>query len=242
MKEYYQKEIEQIKDLFKNHKVELIVNSPLDYRIHYKRPDTWNYGMTFIIFHNTLVVLGDLGQLIYQWHEYLKPAFLIDLELDYFSRKMTTISGADDCYSWDEDIVIERCGEHIATAIKYYIEDNTDEYIEEHYEEDTELNEDDIKRLTDQFWNRPLHSYCSQDTIKELYTALENVAYDKNELTFFARDNEIDLETLFHTDDISWIYDSGRRINFRVICHWLGIKMACEQIMKDPEEMKKFEF
>lgn len=59
--------------------------NPLD--IHWRRPDTGNYAMCFIIHRNVVIVTGDVGDAIYGFSQPLTMARLVTFDWHYFWGK-----------------------------------------------------------------------------------------------------------------------------------------------------------
>lgn len=55
--------------------------------INWQKPTSWNYGCRFIIHSQWLIVVGDLGEAVYQWGQNIDLKFLGQINFDYFMGK-----------------------------------------------------------------------------------------------------------------------------------------------------------
>ncbi|MDB6027530.1 MAG: hypothetical protein JWM68_3753 [Verrucomicrobiales bacterium] len=55
--------------------------------INWQNPGSWNYGCRFIIHAGWLIVVGDIGEAVYQWSGKLTLEFLAGIDFGYFYGK-----------------------------------------------------------------------------------------------------------------------------------------------------------
>jgi len=73
----------------------------------WKKPDSYNYMIRYIVSGNTLCVHGDLGEAIYQWSQNLTFEWLSKLDLQYFAGKCQASEVGRDFKEWDEHKALE---------------------------------------------------------------------------------------------------------------------------------------
>jgi len=73
---------------FQNHKATVLLESADQGTIiSWQNPDSWNYGCHFIIHRRWLIVVGDIGEAVYEWSQDLTLEFLAGLDFHYFHGK-----------------------------------------------------------------------------------------------------------------------------------------------------------
>ena len=123
---------ERIKESFKDHVAKITqfakydVNADEDAKIDigievltWKKPESSNYMVKYIVSGNTLCVYGDLGEAIYQWSQNITLDWLATLDLSYFKGKCQASEVGRYFREWDEN-----------TAIKYLKDMEKQEYFE----------------------------------------------------------------------------------------------------------------
>lgn len=91
MQEYIERQKVVCRDeWFKNHKANVIIgpvttNAALI--IGWQNPESWNYGCRFILHRRWLIVVGDIGEAVYEWGQDITLAWLAKLDFDYFWHK-----------------------------------------------------------------------------------------------------------------------------------------------------------
>ena len=71
-------------------------------RLTWKKPESSNYMVQYIISGNTLCVYGDLGEAIYRWSQHITFEWLSGLDLSYFKGKCRASEVGRDFREWDE--------------------------------------------------------------------------------------------------------------------------------------------
>lgn len=66
-------------------------------------PSGWIDGIKFIRDHHILIVVGDLGDAIYQWQEIKPLSWMANLDLDYFRSKCRASPVGSLFKSWDAE-------------------------------------------------------------------------------------------------------------------------------------------
>lgn len=97
---------------FPNHNISTFSRTEVAQRIVYRKPDTRIEQMEFIICGNSLIVLGDFGEAIYQWNSNVYFDSFSTMNLEYFHSKCKASSESCIPYrnyvSWDEKIAKEK--------------------------------------------------------------------------------------------------------------------------------------
>lgn len=96
---------------FKDHKAVLIPagaeeTSPVII-INWQTPGSWNYGCRFIIHSRWLIVMGDIGEAVYEWSEDLTPEFLLGLDCGYFLSKCQSSETGRKFEEWDSEMAFK---------------------------------------------------------------------------------------------------------------------------------------
>jgi len=95
---------------FKDHKAKILAGPPLDdcpvLIINWQNPASWNYGCRFIIHRRWLIVVGDIGEAVYEWSEDLSLDFLASLDFAYFLSKCQASPAGKNFVQWDSDKAI----------------------------------------------------------------------------------------------------------------------------------------
>lgn len=104
---------------FKDHKAEILGNVimkgiPPCMVITWQNPASWNYGCRFIIHHQWLIVVGDIGEAVYQWSEDLTLEFLAQLDFGYFLSKCQASEKGHDFSMWDSGVAEQKRSARIA--------------------------------------------------------------------------------------------------------------------------------
>lgn len=101
---------------FKNHKAEVITDETNQRGntmvVNFSAPNTWNYGCRLIIHRRWLIVVGDMGEAVYEWGEDLTLQFLNRIDFGYFYGKCQASEEGRRLTFWDATEAIE--------SIKYY--------------------------------------------------------------------------------------------------------------------------
>lgn len=94
-----QKQICQAK-WFKDHKAGFTENSASTI-INWQNPGSWNYGCRFIIHRRWLIVVGDIGEAVYEWGQDVTLEFLAGLDFHYFHGKCQASPEGRKFEQWD---------------------------------------------------------------------------------------------------------------------------------------------
>jgi len=92
---------------FRDHRVTLVSDRELVWR----NPNSSLYAMVYMIRRGHLIVLGDLGDAIYQWSRAVDWAWLSGLSFDYFRGKCTSSEVGRDFDDWSERRAVKAIGE-----------------------------------------------------------------------------------------------------------------------------------
>lgn len=86
---------------FKDHRAQCLAVTT-DFRvIEWRNPQSWVYGVRFIMHRRWLVVVGDIGEAVYEWSEDISPEFLRGLDFDYFRSKCRASESGQDFNLFD---------------------------------------------------------------------------------------------------------------------------------------------
>jgi hypothetical protein len=94
---------------FKDHRATIIApleDSPVAV-INWQKPGTWNYGCRFIIHRRWLVVVGDIGEAVFEWGQDITPEFLLKINLDYFLGKCQASHNGRKFEGWNNQVALE---------------------------------------------------------------------------------------------------------------------------------------
>lgn len=80
--------------------------------IDWSNPESWNYGCRFLIYRRWLIVVGDIGEAVYEWGQDVSMEFLSRIDFGYFYGKCQASDGGRRLTFWDATEAIE--------SIKYY--------------------------------------------------------------------------------------------------------------------------
>jgi hypothetical protein len=147
-----------IKSWFKDHTVKVENINDNFQIIHWKNPESSMYYIKYIINNLTLIVIGDVGNAIYQWGEKINHKFLSLLDLNYFESKCVASPTGRFAREWDEDLS------------KYKIKEKID------YELEKEYYKTDIE-------NQPDWKTYSKENPKSVI-GLKNKWFDEAKLTY----------------------------------------------------------
>lgn len=111
---------------------EKIVKSQMIHTLHWKRPNSGIFSISYTLIGGTLMVRGDLGEATYYWNQGIDWEFLANVSFDYFSSKSMWIEGYKTPSTW--------MGERVEAYIKDHIEE---------YPEDKKLFEDSFAEKGD---------------------------------------------------------------------------------------------
>ena len=101
---------EMIKDSFKDHAAKITQFAKLDVNdagcdievLTWKKPESYNYMVRYLVSGNTLCVYGDLGEAIYQWSENVTLEWISNLYLSYFKGKCQASEVGRDFREWSQ--------------------------------------------------------------------------------------------------------------------------------------------
>lgn len=82
--------------------------------IHWQNPKSWNYGCRFIIHRQWLIVVGDIGEAVYQWSDDITLEFLAQLDFGYFLGKCQASEKGRDFSMWDSGVAEQKRSARIA--------------------------------------------------------------------------------------------------------------------------------
>lgn len=154
----------------------------------WREPNSSNFSTRYIIYGNTLLVFGDIGEAAYCWSQAISWEFITGCDWHYFMGKCRASEAGRNFTDWDDKKAI----------------DELKEYLEIH---------------------KPTKGTKS---ISELLEDAEGYAHNKHEWCQWIYNDECDE---FGDDDHS-LADAGEVPHCRGIGHWVGIKMAMEQLRK----------
>lgn len=80
----------------------------------WRRPDSGNYAVHYVVYGAMLFVCGDLGEAVYQWSSFVSVEWLAKLDLSYFAGKCTASANGRGYKEWDSDLARERFLEDVA--------------------------------------------------------------------------------------------------------------------------------
>ena len=96
-------ELKMIREIFEGH-IATVTDRGGITEIIWRKPDTINYLIIFLLYNRTLFVTGDLGDAVYGgWNQKLTLKWLADLNLDYFASKCMGSEAGRQYESWDMD-------------------------------------------------------------------------------------------------------------------------------------------
>lgn len=102
----------QAQGWFSHHEVEPQSDSILKWR----RPGTSIYAMTFLIERRHLIVIGDVGDAVYEWSQQLTWPFLARLDLGYFASKCRASPYGASFRTWYPECAKRRIHEFVELA------------------------------------------------------------------------------------------------------------------------------
>lgn len=75
-----------------------------DLSLRWQKPKNSAYWIEYILRRNYLIVIGDVGEAIYQWSQHLTWDFLKTLDLDYFVGKCQASEVGRPFTHWEPDV------------------------------------------------------------------------------------------------------------------------------------------
>lgn len=195
--EYFENQIKNIREQFKNHIVKKEVFGEGKHKIEklkWFNPLTSNYYIYYIITDRNLIVYGDLGEQIYCFNSDLSyKGFTNELCFNYCIGKARGIDGYSDTLEWNNKYGTT----WIMESLKEY-----DEELEEYLKEN---DLDDLRYEINQHFGDELYNYFYETLNLE-----GEVVYD--------------------------ICKSGKNLNYRMICHFVGLQMINEFLEKNEQK------
>jgi hypothetical protein len=82
--------------------------------IRWQNPASWNYGCRFIIHRQWLIVVGDIGEAVYQWSEDISLGFMAGLDFGYFHGKCVASESGRAYVEWDIYVAETNCAARLA--------------------------------------------------------------------------------------------------------------------------------
>lgn len=82
--------------------------------ISWQNPKSWNYGCRFIIHRQWLIVVGDIGEAVYQWGGNITLEFLAQIDFGYFLGKCQASEKGRDFSMWDSGVAEQKRSARIA--------------------------------------------------------------------------------------------------------------------------------
>ena len=175
---------------FPNHVLSEYSKEPVE-RIVYRKPGTNLEKMEFMLHNNSLIILGDFGEAIYQWSQKIDFEFLADCELDYFHSKCISvprICSEPNFEYWDhekalktlESMDITTSGNKIPIYALSEMKGNLNsayewgEYLREEFDEYFGLYEDEQNFVYD--IGRVIHPWCEKhlQALKDIWSILQD--------------------------------------------------------------------
>ncbi len=196
----------------KTHKVLKHTNENNIEVLVWKRPGSSNCAIYYHLVHGgTLVVLGDLGDAIYNWYSSIDLEWISGLDLGYFAGKCQASEYGRVPTEWDKDQAEKELKEHFSE-----IELDTDDH-QEVFNGKTKPKSNDNNELYNIFveeygWEYDLTDQCSWVS--------------------FVNNNDTE-ELFFDQDAWEWVYKIGQILPVRIELHLLGLKKAFRWIEKD---------
>jgi hypothetical protein len=98
-KQLWEQNIKQIEKGFKDHRARLLVLPDPEIsansitKINWKEPGTVINWITYLIYFNRLIVIGDMGEAVFVWAEMVDLKFLRKLDYSYFTSKRQGLGG-----------------------------------------------------------------------------------------------------------------------------------------------------
>lgn len=93
------------KEWFKNHKAEVITDETNQRGntmvVDFSNPESWNYGCRLIIHRRWLIVVGDIGEAVYEWGQDVGFPFLAKIDFGYFYEKCQSSETGRRYTQWD---------------------------------------------------------------------------------------------------------------------------------------------
>lgn len=190
----------------------------------WKRPNSSIYSVYYEYYNGLLVVHGDLGDAIYQWHRDIGDLEDVSkVELDYFASKCLASEVGREYVEWDRQKAKRRVLELIRDCVGEYIE--------------IELPDDD-----NEFNNTAQYMRTTDDEFNELhYKFINERGYDAlNSREEWIQWLDFNGYEVFGDDCFEYA-NIGNKINLRCQAHLIGLKMAFEQIRKPDDNRKAIE-
>jgi len=72
--------------------------------IHWQNPKSWNYGCRFIVHRRWLIVVGDIGEAVYEWGQDIALEFLAQIDFGYFLSKCRASEKGSDFSMWSAEV------------------------------------------------------------------------------------------------------------------------------------------
>lgn len=147
---------------FKDHKatlVRLATSAPIDIGavvINWQNPKSWNYGCRFIIHRQWLIVVGDIGEAVYQWGENITLEFLAQIDFGYFLSKCRASEKGSDFSMWSAEVeMFNRMAKlkELDARKAENDESETDRKEREILEENSGCDENQWRELAQEYYN-----------------------------------------------------------------------------------------
>jgi len=161
---------------FKNHTVRNKKENSFLYRA-----SNSEYWVTFDILNgNTLVVLGDMGEGIFQWYgdKYFSMEWIASLNLDYFNGKKICGDKNSWCSKKAEKYILEKIDDLVENFFDYFDEENINERMEQYgFDSETcSFFQNNFEKALD---DNNFYKEVWQTKLKE---SLKNVLYNETQL------------------------------------------------------------
>lgn len=209
-KQYVDTAIANIRDeWFKDHvaKLENYMASPEASpitRILWAKPGTMTCGITYLIYRNSLIVLGDLGTATYTWSELIDMKFIAECNWDYMSGKMEGLEGGERPEEWNDEVAESRF---------------LDQMREEALEDGNPVDRGKIladKEALSALIDKHIIDVVGLDECRQGHT------WTSEGWSSYLADSSQECFERFS--------DIGKVPSMRFLSHWLGIRMAYEQL------------
>ncbi len=183
--------------------------------IDWHKTNTSIYGIRYIIDRNYLLVTGDVGEAIYQWSQVIDLPFLASCDMSYFVSKCQSSEYGRGGQSWDRDLAENRLNEMMWEETKEWVlvksqEISPEELWKNQAQKNQLINEYLIHMNIDIHPNSDFR-HCT-DTKEDWHGFLKEHGYD------------------FFGSDYGEFGGIGMTQDIRHVGHWLGLKMAYEQL------------
>lgn len=101
--EYLEQQMRDCAGWFKDH-VPCVTVGPTGCVIRWAKPGTSTYWCDYILHGRFLIVVGDIGEAVYEWSEKVTPQFLRGINFDYMMGKCQASNTGRRDMQWSEEV------------------------------------------------------------------------------------------------------------------------------------------